>query len=90
MRIRDPKTTALVFSSGKIVLTGAKSERAAMVAGKIFEKTIQKVLSGRSENGPEEDRPVESRALGLTVNLTSFKIQNMVASCDVGFCIKLE
>jgi transcription initiation factor TFIID TATA-box-binding protein len=26
MRIRDPKTTALIFSTGKIVVTGAKSE----------------------------------------------------------------
>jgi TATA-box binding protein (TBP) (component of TFIID and TFIIIB) len=26
MRIRDPKTTALIFASGKMVVTGAKSE----------------------------------------------------------------
>ena len=26
MRIRDPKTTALIFRSGKMVVTGAKSE----------------------------------------------------------------
>lgn len=26
MRIRDPKTTALIFASGKMVCTGAKSE----------------------------------------------------------------
>jgi len=26
MRIRDPKTTALIFRSGKMVCTGAKSE----------------------------------------------------------------
>lgn len=26
MRIRDPRTTALVFASGKMVVTGAKSE----------------------------------------------------------------
>jgi hypothetical protein len=25
MRIRDPKTTALIFASGKMVVTGAKS-----------------------------------------------------------------
>ena len=30
MRIRDPKTTALIFSKGKMVITGAKSERGAM------------------------------------------------------------
>jgi len=26
MRIREPKTTALIFSKGKMVITGAKSE----------------------------------------------------------------
>lgn len=26
MRIREPKTTALIFASGKVVITGAKSE----------------------------------------------------------------
>lgn len=90
MRIRDPKTTALIFSKGKMVITGAKSERAAMQAGKIFEKAIQKVLNGRPEDGIDESRPAESRALMLTVNMSNFKIQNIVASCDVGFSIKLE
>ena len=28
MRIREPKTTALIFASGKMVITGAKSEDA--------------------------------------------------------------
>lgn len=27
MRIREPKTTALIFASGKMVITGAKSEQ---------------------------------------------------------------
>lgn len=26
IRIRDPKTTALIFKSGRMVITGAKSE----------------------------------------------------------------
>jgi transcription initiation factor TFIID TATA-box-binding protein len=29
MRIREPRTTALIFSSGKMVCTGAKSEEAS-------------------------------------------------------------
>lgn len=57
MRIREPKTTALIFSKGKMVITGAKSEHGAMQAGKIFEKAIQKVLNGRPEDGTEEARP---------------------------------
>ena len=74
MRIREPKTTALIFSKGKMVITGAKSEKAAMQAGKIFEKAVQKVLNGRMEDGNDEARPIESRALALTVNMTNFKI----------------
>lgn len=44
MRIRDPRTTALIFSTGKIVITGAKSEYGARKAAKIFEKAIAKVV----------------------------------------------
>lgn len=34
MRIRDPKTTALIFASGKMVCTGAKSETDSKLAAK--------------------------------------------------------
>ena len=43
MRIRDPKTTALIFSSGKMVCTGAKSEEASKDAAKKYCKAIKKV-----------------------------------------------
>ena len=36
MRIRDPRTTALIFSSGKMVCTGAKSEQASRLVAKRF------------------------------------------------------
>ena len=48
------------------------------------------MLNGRPEDGMEEARPQQSRALMLTVSMTDFKIQNIVASVDVGFSIKLE
>ena len=35
MRIREPKTTALIFKSGKMVVTGAKSEEAARNAARL-------------------------------------------------------
>lgn len=34
MRIREPKSTALIFRSGKMVVTGAKSEEIAKQASK--------------------------------------------------------
>jgi len=36
LRILEPKTTALVFSTGKMVVTGAKSELLARIAARKF------------------------------------------------------
>ena len=41
MRIRDPKTTALIFASGKIVCTGAKNPDLSKQAAKKFAKIIK-------------------------------------------------
>lgn len=43
IRIREPKTTALIFSSGKMVITGAKSEEMSLQAAKHYAKNIKKV-----------------------------------------------
>jgi transcription initiation factor TFIID TATA-box-binding protein len=43
MRIRDPKTTALIFASGKMVVTGAKSEDDSRLASRKFARIIQKL-----------------------------------------------
>ncbi|KAI9019784.1 transcription factor TFIID-domain-containing protein [Hyaloraphidium curvatum] len=43
MRIREPKTTALIFSSGKMVVTGAKSEEYARLAARKFARIVQKL-----------------------------------------------
>ncbi|AFP65589.1 TATA binding protein of transcription factor IID (nucleomorph) [Chroomonas mesostigmatica CCMP1168] len=71
MRIRDPKTTALIFSSGKMVITGAKSEETAKLGGKKYARIIQKIGYGH-------------------IKFLDFKIQNIVASCDTKFPIRLE
>jgi len=70
MRIREPKTTALIFSTGKIVVTGAKSEQLAKHAARKYAKIIQK--------------------LGFEAKFREFKIQNIVASADARFPIRLE
>ena len=36
MRIREPKTTALIFASGKMVVTGAKSEDDSKLASRKY------------------------------------------------------
>ncbi|NWV33770.1 TBPL2 protein, partial [Grantiella picta] len=70
MRIREPRTTALIFSSGKMVCTGAKSEEQSRLAARKYARVVQK--------------------LGFPAKFLDFKIQNIVASCDVRFPIRLE
>lgn len=43
MRIREPKTTALIFSSGKMVVTGAKSEELCRLAARKYARIVQKL-----------------------------------------------
>jgi len=71
MRIRDPKTTALIFSSGKMVITGAKSEEAARTSCRKYTRIIQRLGYGYAK-------------------FLEFKIQNIVASCDIHFPVRLE
>ena len=43
MRIRDPKTTALIFSTGKVVITGGRSEEDARLAARKYAKIVRKL-----------------------------------------------
>ena len=44
MRMKEPtRTTALIFKTGKMVITGAKSEKLSLDAAKHYAKAIQKV-----------------------------------------------
>lgn len=43
MRVREPKTTALIFASGKVVVTGASTEELSRKAAKRFAKIIRKL-----------------------------------------------
>lgn len=43
MRIREPKSTALIFNSGKMVCTGSKSEQQAYTAARKFARILQKL-----------------------------------------------
>ncbi|KAL3267097.1 hypothetical protein HHI36_011237 [Cryptolaemus montrouzieri] len=70
MRIREPRTTALIFKSGKIVCTGGRNEQDTLLATKKFARIIQK--------------------LGFNIKFQNFMIQNLVATCDLRFPIKLE
>ncbi|GLD92916.1 hypothetical protein PINS_up001495 [Pythium insidiosum] len=43
MRLRDPKTTALIFGSGKIVITGGTNEDSCRLAARKFTRVLQKL-----------------------------------------------
>lgn len=43
MRLMDPKTTALVFGSGKMVVTGAKSPEESNLASRKYARIIEKI-----------------------------------------------
>ncbi|KAL0633782.1 TATA-binding protein (TBP) [Maublancomyces gigas] len=70
IRIREPKATALVFRSGKMVIIGAKSEECVKLAARKFTRIIQKV--------------------GFQPKFADFKVRNVVATCVLGFNIRLE
>ncbi|MCL7024983.1 hypothetical protein MKW94_011988 [Papaver nudicaule] len=43
MRLKDPKTTALIFQSGKLVITGAKTEALSKLAARKYARVVQKL-----------------------------------------------
>lgn len=43
MRLREPKTTALIFASGKMVCTGAKTEEDSKTASRKYARIVQKL-----------------------------------------------
>ena len=70
MRIRHPKTTALMFASGKMVCTGAKTEDDSRIAARKYARIVQK--------------------LGFPARFKDFRIENIVASCDINHPLRLE
>ncbi|GAB5030870.1 tata-box binding protein [Nannochloropsis oceanica] len=70
MHIKDPKSAALIFSSGKMVVTGTRSEEDSLRAAQKYTSIM--------------------RRLKCAANCTEFRVQNMTASCDIGFPIRLE
>lgn len=74
VKIKNPKTSALVFSSGKMVITGAKSAEGIKEAVTALRGTLRQ---SSTTKGPK------NKAAKITV-------QNIVASGNIGFKIDLE
>ncbi len=106
MRIREPRTTALIFSSGKMVCTGAKRYECLWT----YCHFLPLAQTCRTNSSvcefaffvctrccSEEQSRLAARKyarvvqkLGFPAKFLDFKIQNMVGSCDVKFPIRLE
>lgn len=71
LRFRSPRSTALVYSNGKVMVTGSRSEDDARFACKKAAKII-------------------SKCGHANVRFADFKIENIVASTDVRYPIRLE
>ena len=71
IRTTNPRTTALAFASGNMVVTGSKSTLQARLAGRKYVRIFQEKMR-------------------IPVMFKDFKIQNVVASANAGFPLKLQ
>ena len=69
MRIREPRTTTLVFASGKMVVTGAKSEVLARLAARKHARAIQKCGFSTTFSDFRVQNFVGSCAVGFPIRL---------------------
>ena len=54
MRVREPKACGLIFATGKIVVTGARSIEFSKTAAKLIEKAIIKVIETNRKETSED------------------------------------
>lgn len=72
MRIKEPKTSALIFSSGKIVCTGAKSMTKVREAVEKIIQNVEKIKVKVTRNPQiKVQNMVASGSIGMDLNLNS-------------------
>ena len=70
MRMKVPnRTTALIFKTGKMVITGARSEEASQTAAKSYEKAIKRVGFAVKLKGFEIQNMVGSCSVDYHISL---------------------
>ena len=76
MRIKEPKTSALIFSSGRIVCTGAKSMKKVKEAVENIIKNIEKIkIKVTEEPKCVVQNMVASGSIGIDLNLNSLAVE---------------
>ena len=87
MRIREPRTTALIFSSGKMVCTGAKSEEDSRLAARKYARIVQKLgFPTKFKDFKIQNMVIREKCSHSVTNICI----SQVGSCDVKFPIRLE
>ncbi|MFA5887307.1 MAG: TATA-box-binding protein [Candidatus Nanoarchaeia archaeon] len=75
MRIKEPKTSALIFSSGRIVCTGAKSMKKVNEAIVCIIKNVEKIkIKIKVKPKAIVQNMVASGSIGIDLNLNSLAI----------------
>ena len=76
IRIKDPKTSALIFSSGKIVCTGARSMEKVHASIKKIIKSLEKI-NVKIKKFPEVNiqNIVASGSIGMDLNLNNLAMR---------------
>src|SRR3990167_5831757 len=76
MRIRDPKTSALIFGSGKVVCTGARSMQKLRESIKQIVKNIEKIgIKIKVQPRVTVQNMVASGGIGMDLNLNSLAME---------------
>lgn len=76
MRRRNPKTTALIFESGKVVVTGARSEFESKMAARKFARCVQRVYPNVKCKDYHIENVVSNFEAPFAVNLNLIVEQN--------------
>lgn len=79
IRIKDPKTSALIFSSGKVVCTGARSMEKVRESIKKIIKSLEKInIKIKIDPEIKIQNIVASGSIGMDLNLNvlAMKLQN--------------
>jgi len=76
LRIKDPKTSALIFSSGKVVCTGARSMEKVHEAIKKIIKSLEKIgIKIKIKPEVHIQNIVASGAVGMDLNLNTLAMK---------------
>ena len=81
MKINSPKTTALIFSSGKMVCSGARTEEDSRRASKKFAKTLKNMGYNVKFTNFKIVNMVAAADVGFDISLTSLSAKH-AEYCD--------